>query len=86
MAKSPLEKVGAGPQKMTREDILDESESAASWSPNEDWRTIMSKLVKVITPFCYIYDADFITLPEEQENGVGKDLNGISGLVLDDPT
>lgn len=84
--KSPLKKViGAGAQDMKEEDIKDESKPASFLPLNEEERTAMSKLVRMMPPLCFLYDVDFSKLVAKHQLVVGVDLSWKVDIFLADP-
>lgn len=67
---------------MNGEDIVNESEPAATSNFSEERRTTMSSLVKAKASLCYTYSMDFGNLVEEHKLGLKKHLGGRVHLAL----
>lgn len=70
-ATSPLETVDrAGGHNMEEEHIVDESESATSFTLSNIKRISMSKLVKETAFLCSVFDMNFKNVVEKHNHGV----------------
>lgn len=69
---------------MKEENITDESNTVASPTPRKERRAAMSKLVREMAPFCFIYNVVFSNLAEQHELMVGKNLIGKVSIDLAD--
>lgn len=85
--KSSLETgAGGGAQEIVEEHTVHESEPAASSTPSEEERTVMSELFKPMALLCSVYDVEFKNLMNEHGLGVGEDLSRKLDFELADST